>query len=452
MMTICDELDISSRHNVSKNGIYYGKIQGIMLGIKIVSEKEYDSLKTEIKGFYDSQNELNEYLRAIDVHLKGRKLPPMTPMSRTAVRDAYTNNAAVQGVVNYIAENVGEVARYLELQDSKDNYIENHWVLDLLRHPNDRFNLRRFATAWAVNKLLFGDAWVYAPTAVGKNLGKASEMYVIPSWRIETDSDGKLQPLKGVVVGGTSKGDISMDDVFESFDYNLDDASFFGTSKVVAAAIYLDVIDKGMRRESQSLDNGGVANLVTPKEDGTGSVMPEYADNLESRFNSGRNVNKTLALRMPVEVHQLGNAPVDLSILDTHKEAVTALCFVYKVPVDLYYGQAKYENAKEAKKTIYEQNAVPLANEFAEDLITFLIKRDRNLKGYRLTVNTDKIDVLKDKASDVLNNMNLAYCSLNERREAIGYEPIDEDYANKPIIPMGMQFGEGMEYDIDETL
>ena len=422
-----------------------------MFGIKIVSEKEYEGLKTEIKGFYDTQNELNEYLRAIDVHMKGRKLAPMTPMGRNAIRDSYANNAAVMGVVNYIAENVGEVARYLELQDKNENYIENHWVLDLLRHPNDRFNLRRFATAWAVNKLLFGDAWVYAPSVVGKNLGKVSEMYVIPSWRIETDSDGKLQPLKGVVMSGTSKGEISMDDVFESFDYNLDDASFFGTSKVVSAAVYLDVIDKGMRRESQSLENGGVANLVTPKGDEAG-VLPEHADDLESRFNSRRNVNKTLALRMPVEVHALGNAPVDLSILDTHKEAVTALCFVFKVPVDLYYGQAKYENAKEAKKTIYEQNAIPLANEFAEDLITFLMKKDKSLAGYRLTVNTDRIDVLKDKSTDVLNNLNLAYCTLNERREAIGYERIEEEYADKPIIPMGVQFGEGMEYDIDENL
>ena len=422
-----------------------------MLGIKIVSEKEYDSLKTEVKGFYDSQNELNQYLRAIDVHMKGRKLAPMTPMGRNAIRDAYANNAAVMGVMNYIAENVGEVSKYLELQDKKGEYIENHWVLDLLRHPNDRFNLRRFATAWAVNKLLFGDAWIYAPSAVGKNLGKVSEMYVIPSWRIETDSDGKLQPLKGIVMAGSSKGEISMDDVFESFDYNLDDGSFFGTSKVVSAAVYLDVIDKGMRRESQSLENGGVANLITPKGDEAG-VLPEHADDLESRFNSKKNVNKTLALRIPIEVHQLGNAPVDLSILDTHKEAVTALCFVYKVPVDLYYGQAKYENAKEAKKTIYEQNAIPLANEFAEDLITFLMKKDKSLAGYKLTVNTDMIDVLKDKSTDVLNNLNLAYCTLNERREAIGYEPIDEDYANKPIIPMGVQFGEGMEYDIDENL
>ena len=422
-----------------------------MFGIKIVSEKEYNGLKTEIKGYYDSVNEVNEYLRAIETHLKGTKLAPSFPMDRTKIREAYRTSAAVMGVVNYIAENVGDVARYLELQDAKGEYIENHWVLDLLRHPNDRFNLRRFATAWAVNKLLFGDAWIYAPSAVGKNLGKVSEMYIIPSWRIETISEGKLAPLKSIGLVGTPKSEINMEDIFESFDYNLDDGSFFGTSKIVSAAVYLDVIEKGMRRESQSLDNGGVANLITPKGDEAG-VLPQHQDDLETRFNAKKNVNRTLALRIPVEVHQLGNAPVDLSILETHKEAVTALCFVYKVPVDLYYGQAKYENAKEAKKTIYEQNAIPLANELAEDLITFLARKDKSLAGWRLAVNTDRIDVLKDKASDVLNNLNLAYATLNERREALGYEPIEEDYANKPIIPMGMQFGEGMEYDIDETL
>lgn len=422
-----------------------------MFGIKLISEKEYNGLKTEIKGYYDSVNEANEYLRAIETHLKGKKLAPMVPMDRTKIREAYRTSAAVMGVVNYIAENVGEVARYLELQDAKGEFIENHWVLDLLRHPNDRFNLRRFATAWAVNKLLFGDAWIYAPSAVGKNLGKVSEMYIIPSWRIETNSDGGLTPLKSIGLVGTPKGEIKMEDVFESFDYNLDDGSFFGTSKIVSAAVYLDVIEKGMRRESQSLDNGGVANLITPKGDEAG-VLPQHQEDLEKRFNAKKNVNKTLAIRIPVDVHQLGNAPVDLSILETHKEAVTALCFVFKVPVDLYYGQAKYENAKEAKKTIYEQNAIPLANELAEDLITFLARKDKSLAGWTLTVNTDRIDVLKEKASDVLNNLNLAYATLNERREAIGYERIEEDYADKPIIPMGVQFGEGMEYDIDETL
>ena len=423
-----------------------------MFGIKIVSEKAYNALKLEKKGFYDANNDENRYFAAIEQNIKGRKLAPFIPMSREAIRKSYEQSAAVMGVVNYIAENVGEVCRYLELQDANGDYVENHWVLDLMRHPNDRYNLRRFATAWAINKLLFGDAWVYVPVVTaGKDRGKVSEMYIIPSWRIETNSEGRAQPMSGVMLGNVNGDEIKMDQIVTSFDYNLDDTQFFGTSKIVAAASYLEVIDKGMRRESHALDNGGVANIITPKADESG-ILPENADNLENRFNSKKNVNKTLAVRFPIEVHSLGSAPADLSILETHKEAVTALCFVFKLPVDLYYGQAKYENAKEAKKTIYEQNAIPLANELAEDILTYLMGKDKSLKGYRLTVNTDKIEVLRDKATDVLNNMKLACCSLNEMREAIGFELIEEDYANKPMIPLGIQFGEGMEYDINETL
>ena len=123
-----------------------------MFGLKIISEKEYNGLKIEKKGYYDADNETNQYLRAIESHMKGRKLAPFIPMSREAIRKAYEQSASVMGVVNYIAENVGEVAQYLELMDKEGNYIEKHWVLDLLRHPNDRFNLRRFATAWAISE------------------------------------------------------------------------------------------------------------------------------------------------------------------------------------------------------------------------------------------------------------------------------------------------------------
>jgi hypothetical protein len=147
-------------------------------------------------------------------------------------------------------------------------------------------------------------------------------------------------------------------------------------------------------------------------------------------------------LQFPVEVHQLGSTPVDLSILDSHKEAVTALCFVFRLPVDLYYGQAKYENAKEAKKTIYEQNAIPMANEFAEDLLRFL---RMDAEGYELRVNTDRIDVLKDSTGEVLDNLNKMHASLNEMREAYGYDRIEEEWADKPILPMGVTFGN--EYD-----
>ena len=137
---------------------------------------------------------------------------------------------------------------------------------------------------------------------------------------------------------------------------------------------------------------------------------------------------------------------MDLAILASHKEAVTALCFVYRLPVDLYYGQAKYENAKEAKKAIYEQQAIPLAEEFAADLLAYTGLD----KDFELVVNVDEIPVLQDTPTEVLDRIAKMHGSLNELRTANGYDRIEEPYADEPIVPMGVQFGNET-YDFTET-
>ena len=416
-------------------------------------QKDFDAIQAEIKGYYEAQqNDANIYLRNISETMRGLELPPLTPPTRQAIADIYTKQGPVQGLISYIARNVGDVAQYLLLTTRKDNKpVEVHPLLDLLSRPNDRFTLRKFVTAWATNKLLFGDAWVYVMRQdVGKNRGLPKEMYIIPSHRISAkwgagDTSALMQGL--TLTTGVRDRDIAFTDVFESFDYNLDDHSIFGTSKIVAAATYLSVMDKGIRREDTALENGGVATIITPKPDNISGVPRKSdVDQLEREFNHSKNVNRTKMLPTPVETHQLGNKPVDLDILTSHKEAITLLCFLYQIPVDLYYGQSKYENAKEAKKTIYEQNAIPMCNEFAEDLLNFLgLSRE-----YKLEVDTQKIDVLQEKPSDTLDALGKMCASLNERREVMGYDPIEEDYADKPMIPIGTQFGnyEDDPYDI----
>ena len=412
---------------------------------KLIRTKEYEALRDEVKGYYGETEKVNAYLSALSSQMHGLKLPDMGTMGREEIRKAYETSAPVMGVVNYIAENVGDVATFLELTKNGEP-VEKHALLDTLTRPNDRFNLRKFVTAWAVNRLLFGDAWVYMSRRVGKEGGW--NMYVIPSQRVAIENGKPI--LKGIqLLGIPSPQTIPMTEVFESFDYNLDDTSFFGTSKVVAAAAYLSVMEKGIRRQGSTLEAGGASHIITPKPDETGAVLPQHAAELEKAANGKGSIGKRKFFQFPIEVHQMGNTPVDLSILDSHKEAVTALCFVFRVPVDLYYGQAKYENAKEAKKTIYEQNAIPLANEFAEDLIHFL-GMDR--EGYRLAVNTDKIEELHDKPGDVLDNLSKMHASLNEMREAYGYDRIEEDWADKPLLPLGVSFGnEYGDIDINEN-
>ena len=141
-----------------------------MFGYTTIRTEALDSLKTEIKGFYAQTAEVNEYFQAIQRQLKGLDMGKIGPITRDGLKDAYETIAPVMGVINYIADGVGDVSKYIELRDiASGNYIEKHWLLDLLNRPNDRFSRRKFFQAWAINRLLFGDAFVYAPRQAGKD-------------------------------------------------------------------------------------------------------------------------------------------------------------------------------------------------------------------------------------------------------------------------------------------
>lgn len=412
--------------------------------MKILSNKDYTAAMEavrqqsaeELKGYYTQSSEgINEYLAIIARQTRNAlEFAQLGALDRMAIKAQYETNGAVFGVVDYIARNIAEVSPYLELINKRtDKVDEKHSLNAVLARPNDRYTFRKFIYGWAVNKLLFGDAWVYAPKSVGKERG-IREMYIIPSQRVAAKHGDYERMFEGIEINGRK---IDAVDVFESFDYNLDDTSFFGTSKIAAAALYLSVLEKGMQREATSLQNGGVANLITPANSSL-PALPADKDSAEQELNSRKNFNKSLFVRMPIEVHTLGNTPVDLNILASHKEAVTALCFVYGIPVDLYYGQSKYENAKEAKKSIYEQAAIPMLHEFGADLLNYA----GLALEYELRVNTDKIDALQSDPYQVAKDMaQVGAFTTNEIRETLGWQPRPEAWANEVRVPLGVSFG-----------
>jgi len=411
-----------------------------------------DTLESEVKGYYENAagtEDANKYFKAIAALLQGDSIrDAFVGIGRVDIKACYENCGPAYGIINKIAKAVGELFPYLELVDRKTgNQVEKHFILDMLARPNDRYTTRRFGQAWATERLAFGDCFVYAvKEKAGIHKGDGKEMYVLPGQRISIKKGGYAKPMEGIKINGGGQNDtIEPADFFESFNFNMEDTSFFGTSPLVVAAAYLSVLDRGIKRQDQTLKNGGPSALVTPKPDNLG-VLPVTADTLTEELNGEEVKGQIKALRTAVEVHQLGQSAVDLGILASHKEAITALCFIYDLPIDLYYGQSKYENAKEAKKALYETNAIPLANEFGEDLLNHF-----GLAGqYTLTVNTDRIDVLQDDPADVLDNLDKMHATLNEKREAYGYEPRPEPWANLPMIPMSTVFGGEGVSDVEE--
>ena len=409
----------------------------------------------ERKGYLYGDNSDNEFLRKLlNVTFS---TTDFGDFGREELYLTYRTNSAVFGIIDRIAKACGEIGQYIELLDKDDNVVEDNPLIKVLQRPNDRFSLYQFLYAWATNYNVFGDAFVYAKKGVGKDLGSLSEMYVIPSHRVKVEKGGWREPIKGIKISGSADTEvIDNGQYFQSFIYNLDSDTYFGFSPLIAAAYDCQLLKKGKLRLNTSMDNGGVNAIIAPAKDKDGFVVPQAANELEKDLNSNKNANRTMFLRQAVEVTKVGSTPVELGILDGSKDAVTALCFAYGIPMDLYYGQSKYDNAKEAKKSLYESAAIPLINVFCNDLMNF-VKYDESGKevkqyaGMKLILNTDKIEVLKTSTTEVLTNLNLMNATLNEKREAMGYAEIEEDYANKPMLTLGVQFGDMYSPDINEN-
>ena len=390
----------------------------------------------EVKGYYENREEnYNKYLEIVASQTKGMvEIQPLGQVDRQRLKEIYLSSGPLYGVINKIANAVSYCSKFLELIDkATGKEVTNHFIVDLLTRPNDRYTRAKYFYGAATNRLLFGDGWNYVPKGIGKNRNP-KEMYLIPSDVVGVKHGSWEELFEGLVIDGK---EIRAEDVFENFSYNLDDRSFFGISKASIAANYLTVIDRAVGREATALKNGGAANLIAPAAMDVPALPADIADT-ESRLNKSSNANKSLMVKIPVAVHTLGDKPADLSILESHKDAVTALCFVYEIPVDLYYGQAKYENAKEAKKALYESAAIPFLEEWGEDFLSYL-----KLSGkYELRVNVDKIDVLQEDPYAAGKNMaEIGAFSTNEIREACGWGPIADPWANEVRLPLGVQLG-----------
>ena len=293
-------------------------------------------------------------------------------------------------------------------------------------------------------------------------MGQIRGMYIPAGNRVLIEKGGVTFPIRGIGITGAVNGQpIPNDTYFQSFRYNLDDDTFFGFSPLVAAAYDAALLKKGKERLNTAIGNGGVNAIITPARDKDGFVVPQVAAEVEKEVNKIENANKTKFFRQAIDVHTIGSTPVDLSILDSSKEAVTALCFAYGIPMDLYYGQSKYENAKQAKKALYESAALPRIRIFCEDFMDYLRRNAKALRlkdadlRLRLEVNTDKIDVLQDDPKDVLQNLTLMHASLNELRQAYGYDALEGaenpgGIYDKPMLNVGTMFGDEFGGDINE--
>ena len=353
-------------------------------------------------------------------------------------------NFAVYSVINYCADAVADTLRRAKIIDKDGNEVTNHWSYDVFFNPNKFMQPKDFYYAYAVNRLLFGDAFIYLLKRVGITQGQIKEMFVAHSQDVvigtgavnydwtEPQKIYKI-PIKGLI------REFNFDEILRVYSYNVDNSSDYGLSPLIPAAILAEKLLNASAAEVSSFKNGGVETLLANKQSIEGQTISLSQPDLDS-------INKTLndpngkrvrVLNSNMEKIEIGKSPVDLGVLQSSDAAMKALMFVYKLPYSLFSGDGTFNNTKEGYRALYTQVGLPYAYEFL-DKFTKVCGFEN---GEYWTIDEQLIPQLKEDADKVITTLSKAYATTNEIRAAAGLKPLKGDEYDKPLYPMNINAG-----------
>ena len=87
-------------------------------------------------------------------------------------------------------------------------------------------------------------------------------------------------------------------------------------------------------------------------------------------------------------------------------------------------GDNTFANYQEANRTFFRQTVLPLASRTGSAIAQWLAPQFGD--AVRIVIDTDRIDALaSDRAALWERVSNAGFLTLNEKREAVGYAPVD---------------------------
>lgn len=352
-------------------------------------------------------------------------------------------NFAVYSVINYCAEAVADTLRYAKIVNKKQDEITDHWSYNLLLDkPNEFSNTSEFGKAYAVNRLLFGDAYVYILRGIGLSEGKIKEMIVAHTQDVsfaDFTQYNWMRPKQRyqIPVAGVPRT-FEQEEILRVSSYNVDNSDY-GLSPLIPAAILAEKILNGSISEAMMFKNGGTEVILTNKQVNEGRSVVWGSNDLE-RFNhelNDKNGKRLKLVNSAMDKIDIGKSPIDLGILNSTDAGLKALMFVYRLPYSLYSGDGTFNNTREGYKALYTQVGLPYAKEFLDKFTQLCGFKN----GEYWAIDEQLIPQLKEDAANTLTAYDKAYASINERRAVIGLTPLSGEEYDKPLVPMNMVSG-----------
>ncbi len=400
--------------------------------------KIFDGLKT----FFSKSIGVNENLLIRGYDTPGVNHRDFVSLSQTG----YNNCAVVFRCINLIAQCFSNLT-WIVL-DNNNVEIKNHPALELINNPNISIGKTKFLWDSMAFLLLGGNLFLLANMVNNKQTVK--ELLYLRNDLIEIQIGQKMHEVKKYVYN--NKEIFNPSDVLHIKLFNPLD-NVYGLSPLQSCAINVDTINTSQRWNYNLMKNSGKPSFsITPTENTKMPLTPrqkqEIENEIQNMYTGAQSAGKPMIFRLPLLLKHYGLNPSELHWLEGKKDAKLDVCNAYGVPPELVGIQEHktYSNQKEARKALYQDAVLPIADLFVDEVNLFLkskkmLDKNENLRIAKAKINalqTDK-NVMADASSKLVVSGQLTPNDAREyylNLERIDKPEMDAFYMKNNITPI----------------
>lgn len=367
------------------------------------------------------------------------------------INDAYDKCSTLKAIVNRMALVIANVKLWI-LDDAGNDVSDKYKDLaTLLKRPNFIQTWPEFMQQLDVYRQLYGEAFIYASVPVGFNNANATALWVLNPLFIDIESNGRLydqNDIDDVVIRyifscSGQRRDLDprnvlhIKDVNQNIDFAPNDLR--GSSRLLGLETSIaNIIQAEEAIYSMNRDRGAIGILSNDQKDISGTIplTDDEKESLRKQYQSLYGLSarqaKVIITNASLKWQSISFNVKDLMLLEGIEKNIQLISDALGYPYELLSTSTgvTYENKSEAKKLLYQDSIIPIANIYAEKLTGFF-----GLENAKIEFDFSDIECLKKsekEAAETLYQLNQAMqtaynngvISRAEWRLAIG---MDED-------------------------
>jgi phage portal protein BeeE len=289
-----------------------------------------------------------------------------------------------------------------------------------------------------------GEFFIYGlGPKVGRDKGKYTELWVLPSHLVVLVQGDMFEPVKGykLLIGDQSIS-IPAEDVLHVKQPNpvwdLQGSQLRGQPPMLAGIKYLQKNNEAITALQKAMMNEGAKGFISPDSNNpelwpSATSMADIKEGLRKAINGSINKNKVGAVGIPVKYTEIGLSPVALAILDGMENDFDTMCHIYGINPALFSKDAKYDNLEEAKKSLVTDVCIPFFNLLEDKLNQWLSPR---FDGQYIDIDTTVYSELQPDAKLIFDTYGKSYAFTgNELRVMLNWEESEDEAMKVHWIP-----------------